>query len=68
MIFFTRGDTDGYITICCLVMILSINRSKCLCLNNGYLLMVTLLTLIDDLDYVLNLCEAFPYSNTVPHK
>lgn len=49
-------------------MVLSINGSACLCLEDSYLLVVILLTLIGDLVSVLNLCEAFLHSETALHK
>lgn len=59
---------DEYVSIVLSVMVLSINGSACLCLEDNYLLVVTLLTLIGDLISVLNLCEAFLHSNTALHK
>lgn len=40
-------------------MILNINGSACLCLEDSYLLVVTLLILTGDLVSILNLCEVF---------
>ena len=40
MIFY-KGDADEFVSMCCLVMILSINGSECWYLNNSDRLIVT---------------------------